>query len=301
MRMRRKNVYLAIFLACFFSACALAQTPAPQRGTLYRIDHQGNTAYLFGTIHVGLPTFYPLEARVTAALATATRLAVELDVRNSEPFQRALGKYGYYPKHQSIGDHLSAASFLQLKRVLGQFALPVERIRHMKPWLLANMLLGLDLERHGYARSHGLEYFLLESASAQSKPVLELESADYQLSLFDSMSGPEQEQYLRESLTDIENGQAIKKARSLIDAWSTADAPQMEALLLQSMNEKTTSSEFIQRALLDQRNPGMASKIEALLKADQVSFVGVGLLHLTGAGGLPALLRQRGYQVEKLY
>ncbi len=299
--MRSRIVCLAIVLVSFFAAGAQAQNTVPQRGSLYRIVHQGNTAYLFGTIHVGLPNFYPLEAQVTAALAQATRLAVELDIRNSEPFQQALQKYGFYPSHQGIDGHLSADSYRQLQRVLAQFALPVERIRHMKPWLVANLLLGLNLERHGYARSHGIEYFLLAKASEQVKPVLELESADFQLSLFDSMTGPQQEQYLRENLTEIENGRALQKARSLIEAWSTADGPRVDALMLQEMSEKTTSSEFIQRALLDQRNPVMATKIEALLKADQVSFVGVGLLHLAGAGGVPTLLRQRGYAVEKLY
>ncbi|MBV8633404.1 MAG: TraB/GumN family protein, partial [Burkholderiaceae bacterium] len=34
---------------------------AGPQGTLYRVQSQGHTAYLFGTIHVGKPEFYPLE------------------------------------------------------------------------------------------------------------------------------------------------------------------------------------------------------------------------------------------------
>lgn len=45
----------------------------------------------------------------------------------------------------------------------------------------------------------------------------------------------------------------------------------------------------------------MASKIEALLREDETTFVGGGLLHMVGETGVPILLRQRGYEVEKLY
>ncbi len=66
-------------------------------------------------------------------------------------------------------------------------------------------------------------------------------------------------------------------------------------------NEVSFSSKFLQRVLLDERNPNMANKIEALLKTDKKTFVAVGALHLIGAQGVPALLQQRGYEVEKLY
>ncbi|MNY64023.1 TraB family protein [compost metagenome] len=55
------------------------------------------------------------------------------------------------------------------------------------------------------------------------------------------------------------------------------------------------------RTLLGKRNPEMAASIENIMKADQTAFVGVGLLHLLGAQGVPELLRQRGYQVEQIY
>jgi uncharacterized protein YbaP (TraB family) len=45
----------------------------------------------------------------------------------------------------------------------------------------------------------------------------------------------------------------------------------------------------------------MAAAIEHIMHDTPVSFVGVGLLHLLGKQGLPQLLRQRGYQVERVY
>jgi uncharacterized protein YbaP (TraB family) len=273
----------------------------PQRGTLYRVRHNGNTTYLFGTIHVGKPAFFPLEAEVTRALTRASKLVLEIDIRHTEPFQSALQKHGMYADGDSIERHLSADSLLRLQQALQGFGLPLAQVKHMKPWLVTNMLIGLDLERHGYQRSHGIEIFLLSLADTQTKAVQELESAEYQMSLFDSMTDAMQEQYLRENLAELSDGNALKKAQALIDAWASANGDALEAMMRDSLKEKTISAEFTHRVLLEKRNPEMAAKIEALLRDDETTFVGVGLLHMVGETGVPTLLRQRGYEVEKLY
>jgi uncharacterized protein YbaP (TraB family) len=316
--MKNKIIFLLSVLSGFFLPAAYAgndlttaaavvaptaqqSTAAPQRGALYRVRHQSNTAYLFGTIHVGKPAFFPLETEVTRALTQASKLVVEIDIRNSDPLHQALNKHGLYAEGDSIERHLSAESLEQLRQVLDQFAIPFEAIARMKPWLVSNMLIALELERNGYQRSHGIEFFLLSFATEQTKTVQELESADYQLSLYNDMTETEQEHYLRENLAQISDGSGLKKAQALIDAWAAANGKAFDDLMQESLNEKTTSSAFLQRVLLDKRNPQMAEKIEAYLKNDEATFVGVGLLHLLGENGLPMLLRRKGYEVEKLY
>jgi uncharacterized protein YbaP (TraB family) len=311
-----KNKFIVLFsvLSGFFlhpayaenTSAAIAPTirqaaAIPQRGTLYRVRHQGNTTYLFGTIHVGKPAFFPLDSQVTSALADASKLVLEIDIRNNETLHHALKKHGLYAAGDTIDRHISVDALLLLRQALGQFGIPFENIMHMKPWLVTNMLVALDLERNGYRRDDGIEYFLLSYAKDQTKTVQELESAEYQLSLYDGMTEADQEQYLRENLAEIIDGIALKKAQALIDAWASANGKAFEDLLQESINERTVSSEFTHRVLLDKRNPEMATKIEVLLKNDRTTFVGVGLLHLIGETGVPTLLRQRGYEVEKLY
>jgi hypothetical protein len=53
--------------------------------------------------------------------------------------------------------------------------------------------------------------------------------------------------------------------------------------------------------VLNRRNAGMAGRIEGYLKSGETVFIAVGMLHLLGEKGLPALLRKRGYRVEKVY
>lgn len=284
------------------SAAALLSVPAdgaPRRGVLYRIHGQGQTSYLFGTIHVGKQGFFPLEPEVTRALASASNLVMELDIRESEPFSIALNKYGFYVPGDTIRNHLSAEAMARLESALRRAGIELPSVAHYKPWLMANMLVGLELERHGFQRSQGVENFLL--AASPHKKVVGLESADYQLSLFATLDDVQQERYLLENLDDLQDGNALKKSQSLIDAWSAADAEKIDRALLELTTGNTVSSHFMQRTLLDKRNPEMATAIENIMKDKQAAFVGVGVLHLIGANGLPQLLMQRGYEVEKVY
>jgi uncharacterized protein YbaP (TraB family) len=275
--------------------------PVPRRGTLYRVRHDGKTSYLFGTIHVGKQDFFPLEPEVTRALADSSALVIELDIRDNAPFQLALDKHGIYPLGETIVQHLKPDTLNRLLAALGRAGISLHTVERYKPWLIANLLVGAELERHGFERSRAVEYFLLDAAKKQDKMVRELESADYQLALFDSMNDAQQETYLRENLGDLDDGDALKKSEDLISAWSSADAPRIAAVLHELTTGDTVSASFMQKMLLGKRNPEMASSIERIMQDDQVAFVGVGLLHLVGDQGLPQLLRQRGYEVEKLY
>jgi uncharacterized protein YbaP (TraB family) len=65
-------------IVIFFSLFCLTLPPAwaADRGALFKLEGSGHTMYLFGTMHVGQPDFYPLEPRIAAAVAGASALAL---------------------------------------------------------------------------------------------------------------------------------------------------------------------------------------------------------------------------------
>lgn len=274
---------------------------APLRGTLYRIDHRGHTCYLFGTVHVGQAAFYPLEPQVTRALHEAGTIALEIDVRNTTAFQQAILRHGLYQDQQTIDAHLPADSLVRLKSALQRAGIPYESVARMKPWMIANLLIVQAMARSGFPAEQGLELYFLSVAEKERKNILGLETADYQLSLFNHLNEAQQKEYLEETLHDLDDGSAIEKSAELIRAWSQADSRKMEALKQQILNDESASSRFIEEILLNQRNPGMADKVEALMNNDTHAFVAVGALHLIGKNSIPDLLKQRGYRVTKLY
>lgn len=274
-----------------------------RRGTLYLVRdlQHGHTAYLFGTVHVGQTAFYPLEPVVMNALRDADKLILEVDIRNADALQQAFIKYGIYPADQTLAQHVSGDTVSKLERALTSVGVTYDKVARMKPWMVANVLLVKELEVHGYPPEQGIEMYFLSLARQQGKNVGELETAGYQLSLFDGMTQQQQEAYLRESMADLADGSTLKKSLSLLDAWRNADSKEMMRSFRALQTDTSATSSFEQKVLIDGRNPELSNKIEALLKQDKSSFVAIGAFHLLGEKGVPALLQQRGYAVQKLY
>ena len=287
-----------IFLALSLLACCQSVFAA---GQLYRVTHEGKTSYLYGTVHVGRDGAYPLDDVAARALLDSKALVIELDIREDKAFQLALARHARYAEGDMVQRHLTPDTLQQLTQALARAGIPLSSVQQYKPWLIANLLVGAELDRNGYRRSQAVEYALLAAAQQQDKTVRELESADYQLGLFDSLDERQHEQYLRENLADLADGDSLKKSQALLEAWSVADRAGINAAWQSATSGDTVSAGFMNRVLLGKRNPEMAANIERIMQQDQVAFVGVGLLHLVGDDGLPQLLKRRGYQVEQLY
>lgn len=149
---------LTVFcLACLPGRCSVpsgapamaAALAGARHGMLYRISDGASVSYLFGTVHAGKAGFFPLAPEVTRALARSSALVLELDLRDNTSFQQALDKYGRYPAGQTILSHLAPATAERLLAALGRAGLPLQTVLSFKPWLVANILVGVELERHG--------------------------------------------------------------------------------------------------------------------------------------------------------
>jgi uncharacterized protein YbaP (TraB family) len=274
---------------------------AHHQGGLFRVSRDGRVAYLFGTVHVGMRGFYPLPPEVGRALGGANRIVVELDTRANDAFLRALERHGRYAPGDDIRRHLSAPTVRSLTAAMHGLGISVASMAAYKPWLVANLLLSAELERKGYRRSDGVEQALLAHAQQHGVKVRQLESAEYQLALYDSMDEAQSERYLKEALDGLADGRALRTAQAVVEAWSSGDVHALDVALQDSTAGPGVMAEFTRRVLLERRNPEMADRIERLMRGDSVTFVGVGLLHLLGANGLPQLLAQRGYLVERVY
>jgi len=293
--------FVASLLGQAAQATGLSEASVPRRGQLYKVTLDGKTSYLFGTIHVGKDGFYPLDAEASRALQHSRALVIELDIRENASFQKAMALHGRYPAGDKVQNHLQPETLQKLAPALARAGMSLQSVQQFKPWLIANLLVGVELDARGFKRAQAVEYALLAAAQEQDKAVRQLESAEYQLGLFDTLDARQQEQYLVESLADLESGTAMKKSLALIEAWNAADMPGIQAAWRTATSGNSIGADFMQRVLLGKRNPEMAANIERIMQQDQVAFVGVGLLHLVGDDGLPQLLKRRGYQVEQLY
>lgn len=314
--MRRQIIVLFCSLFWFVPPALWAQEGAQQqasqqasapgaanRGALFKVVQDGHTLYLFGTIHVGAPDFYPLEGRVLGALERASVLALEIDpLANPARMAQAVQQYGMYARGAGTAQAALPAPYRpRLERLLRQYALDADTVASMKPWLLASVLTVSEFSAQGYDTALAVDAWLARQAHQRKLPVLELESPESQMALFDRMTAEEQSRFLQEGIDAIEDHQQASQAREIAEAWRAADAAALDTLARKAAEDDTFSGRFVQRMLLDGRNPALADGIAALLARETDSLAAIGVLHLVGTNSVPELLRKRGLAVERIY
>ncbi|KQQ32757.1 hypothetical protein ASF61_14585 [Duganella sp. Leaf126] len=301
----RQIIVMFASLICLLAGPGWAQAPAgtiPARGALFKVEQGGRTLYLFGTIHVGAQDFYPLEPRLAGVLKQAPVLALEIDpLGDQQRLVRATQKYGLALTGGASMASLSPDWRARLDRLLQQYRIAPESVTMMRPWMLASMLTVSEFAAQGYDPALAVDSYLSRQAHDRGQKVVELESPEAQMSLFGKLSAADQLVFLQEAIAGIEDKEQADQSREIADAWRHADIKALDALAQKSAADDSFSGRFVQKVLLDGRNPALADAMVRLMARDNNSVAAIGVLHLVGKGSVPELLRKRGLKVERVY
>jgi hypothetical protein len=170
-----------------------------------------------------------------------------------------------------------------------------------KPVLLATMLALAEYTRQGYRSDLSSDAWLAREARHRHVRVLALESLGSQLALLDRLQPPDRWRFLDEMMDTIESGAQRTEAQEVVRAWSTADRDALDRLAAQCDTDRSVSGRFVTQVLLKERNVGLAERLLQLLRSEDRTVAAIGVMHLLGAGSVPALLEQGGVSVERVY
>jgi len=81
----------------------------------------------------------------------------------------------------------------------------------------------------------------------------------------------------------------------MLQAWRDGDERGLE----RSLREEFDGYPDLAGALIYDRNARWADQVDEMLRGDQDVLLVVGAMHLVGDRGLPALLGERGYTVQR--
>jgi uncharacterized protein YbaP (TraB family) len=275
---------------------------AVDRGALFKVTSQGHTQYLFGTMHVGLPEFYPLEPRIVDAVKGASTLALEIDP--AEPpaeMGQAMLRQGMIDPSGAGYAGLALDKRVRLDAALKQAGIDAETARVLNPAMLAALISLSQYQKLGYRSDLSSDAWLAQLARQGKARVIALETVDSQLGQFKKLSSAEQWHFLDESLDNLASGEELDEARALVDAWAHADRAALDALAARAEEDSSVSGKFMREVLLDGRNGALADKLAGLLQREEKTVAAIGLLHLLGKRGVPVLLQAKGYRVERVY
>ena len=272
-----------------------AQKTSKSPSLMWKATNGKNTAYLLGSVHLGIKAFYPLPKEIEDAFEQSSVLQVEFDLNkvDAAASQALILKNGVYAGEDNLWNHLSAATAEQVKKACANYNLPVQGLAKLKPWLVALTIGVMELQKQGMDAALGIDKYFLDKAKDKKK-IQSIESAEWQMELFASLPANQQEEYLKSTLDELGNSKTL--ANALQTAWLKGDSAQLETLF----TETSIKPAELQKKLLDDRNPKMADAAEQCLKSAEKCFLVVGAAHLIGNKGVVQLLKNRGYKIEQV-
>ncbi len=295
---RRGWAWLLFALLLCGTGGALAAQGATFTPLLWEVRSPTTRLFLFGTVHIGTASFYPLPASVREAFDACPAVALELDPTRMD--MTAIARLMTYPPGEGLADHVPAGVFEHVLRTSPGVGLPAEVAARFRPNWLGTLLTLMVAERQGYDPAQGLDLHLAREAQARGKTLVELESFEQQAALLDSFSPELQTAMLSATLDSIDGGGAVADLTDLLQAWTRGDPAAMEAQI-EHMDAQLPPAlaEELNRRLLDERNEAMAQRLDGILAGPTAHFVAVGSLHLVGPNGLLQRLRRGGFELQR--
>lgn len=272
---------------------AAAASPR-DRGLLWRLVRDGRTSYLYGTIHVGKLAWAFPGPQVRAALMATDTMALEIDVGDPQMTARM------QPPAGGASPPLAPTLRERLARQIDAACVPRELLASQHPVMQAVTLTVLAARWQGLDATYAQELVLSGFGHAGQRRVVSLESPESQLAALLPRDAAEGERMVEQMIGQLENGGSQRVITRLAAAWERGDLAELGDYerwcdCIASEDDRTQM-----RHLVDDRNAGLADGIEALHRDGRKVFAAVGALHMSGARALPALMKQRGFAVERM-
>lgn len=273
---------------------AATTTAAPAKGpALWKVADADTTIYLFGTVHVLPKEIEWYDATIAKALEGSDILVTEIPMDSSSEaaMQQLTMTKGMLPAGTTLRSLLTAEQTTQYTAALAKLGAPPEAFDPLKPWLAALTFTIVPLMQSGYDPNSGVEKVLLSKVG--DKPKGALETAEFQLGIFDGMAQDAQVTFMMEAATEMD------KAKPMLDRmvaeWAKGDADQLAAVMNEGLDDPKVAE-----ALLYSRNANWAEWIDTRLDQPGTVFIAVGAGHLAGAKSVQDVLAQKGIKVTRV-
>ena len=276
-----------------------------------------NSLYLMGTFHAVPESTYPLPDYIEDIYKDCDGIAVEYDVEKlTDPEQldmAAAQEYSsaiVYTDGTLLSDHVSEDSYTQIKEfadvVLGGWndLYDYYNIGFWISTINSVKVMGIS----GFDFNNGVDKYFLGKAKADGKSVTDIEELSAQLNVINAYTDALGDTLLLETFKEMDNNRSFaEEIVNMYIAWASGDIDAIDEINRKSMDDESIPAELapdIEKyfdTVYYSRNAGMAEKASEYLKNGDNLFFMVGAAHFCGEKGIPALLTDMGYTVEKLH
>lgn len=273
----------------------LALGDHPDHGFLWRIEKGGRSSWLYGTMHVARREWATPGGTVLAAIVGSDVVALELDVLDPAIMRRMMAAMAPRPQ-DAVDNALKARLIAQIKAA----CLPEQLLTVMSPEMASTSLVVMAARREGLDPAYAIDRSLAAAGREIGRAVVSLETPEQQVAALRSRSRAQAQESISQTLDSLENGEAVPLLRRMADVWAEGRFSELDRYEEWCMCMTTEAERALMKRLLDERNPAMAQRIDAMHNSGKRVFAAVGSLHMIGPTGLPQLLAKRGYKVERV-
>lgn len=262
---------------------------------LWKIQRDGTTVYLFGTVHVLPPHAQWHYAQLDGALAASDALYVELVDDDQATMQPLVMQYGIDFAHP-LSAELDASDEQRMQTAAQTAGIPAQALDAMRPWMAAVTLTVAPIVKAGFDPESGADKKLRRQFATAGKPVMGLETAEQQIRYFADLPQAVQISMLQSTLDDY--AKADTEISALVKDWQQGNVDAIAALENSEMRKRYP---VLYKTLLTERNQRWAQQIAQMLDNHQTIFIAVGAAHLAGPDDVQTQLQKLGIKIERVH
>jgi uncharacterized protein YbaP (TraB family) len=310
---------VALLLLVFLGSCSSDKSSVDDgKYPLWKVKGDHNVVWLLGSVHMLPEEAHPLPKAFDDAYNQADKVVFEVVIDQDNPMASLMGMVSsmMLPSGKTLEDVLSPELWKVLEprlddmvdrvteMVADQYGdnIPMEiepemvksQLVRMKPWVIAFMLQQTEVSMDKYKAELGVDFHYMMKAEKDGKETIGLETLEEQMGFLESVSDENVEAMLRKTL--MAQSPESASIDDIVAAWQSGNIDVLDSLVNGSLQDSPEAYE----TLIVNRNRHWVPEIEKYLHDSVDYLVVVGAGHLVGRQSVVALLREKGYSVERL-
>lgn len=258
---------------------------------VWQVQSKGRTVYLTGQTPPRATAWR--DERLMALLGTCGTIWTETNHIHHQDPKRLAMQFGVHP-HHVLSESLSPADQARFEQACQLAKIPLEALAPFRPWLAATQLesayfAAMNLDEQGTAEN----VLLPLTKQTGIRHASEFPAQDDVLRFMGAMTPDEDLEFLRYTLDHILAG--LTDNERVYSAWAAGDAgPATD--FVESMR-RDHPHVYARHVIL--RNQQWVARFNSMLQQKKPALVVVGLYHMVGPDGLPAVLERAGLRVSR--
>ena len=289
-----KFTFKKLTTAITLCAGVLFANTVTAESSVWKVSKNNDVVYVGGTVHILPVSEFPLPSEFTDVYKMVDAIVLETELPNpaDTSFQAKMMQKMSYGSGKKLSDVLSKRTYKQLDEYIAGFGANLADLNGFKPGFISAMMAMMEAQRSQIS-GDGVDAYFNQLAVKDSKAIEYLETQEFQLDMLASMGLGDEESFIKSNLNQVKDFKTTFDA--LIKAWRVGDDKKLAELVIEPMKEDPKTL----KALMTDRNQNWIPHIEKMFGDNDTEFVLVGAGHLVGEKSVLALLKAKGYKVEK--